>query len=65
MKNIKELGHKWRVTHDGKYVEIDVHNNNFRPSTTKTDATVYCKLIPGNDGYYIRFRRTTWSLEED
>lgn len=65
MKSINEIGHKWRLTHDGKYVEIDVHNSNFRPSTTKADATAYCKLIHGNDGDYIRFRRTTWRLEED
>lgn len=66
MKSINEIGHKWRVTHDRKYVEIDVHNNGFRPSATKADATAYCKLVPSKGGYYyyIRFRRATWRLEE-
>lgn len=69
-KSINELGFNWRLTGMNifggfNYVEIDVHNNNFRPATKKADATVVCRILWGQRGRYIRFRRDTWYLDTE
>ena len=69
-KSINEIGYNWRLCGDSpfggyEYVEIDIHNNNFRRSTKGDDATALCKILQGQHGWYIRFRRTTWYLDSE
>lgn len=69
-KSINEIGYNWRlcgVSPFGgyEYVEIDVHNNNFRSATKKADATVVRRIISRQRGRYIRFRRDTWYLDTE
>lgn len=68
-KSINEIGYNWRLCGDSPfggcdYVEIDIHNNNFRPATRKTDATIVRRIIWGKHGRYIRFRQDTWYLDD-
>lgn len=64
-KNISELNHKWRITPDGDYVEIDIHNSNFHPGTTKHDSTKFAKIMHLNNGTpFIRHKKEIFLIIE-
>lgn len=60
-KSIEEIGYNYRINNCGTFVELDIHNNNFKPSTTSKGATKYLKIMFLNDGTpYVRFRKQTY-----
>jgi len=67
--NINEIGHKWRFAGanafgGSDYVEIDIHNNNFRSSDKASEATVFRSIMYGkNERRYIRHDKKTYWID--
>lgn len=62
--NIKDIGYQWRITPDGDYVEVDIHNSNFHPGTHASDSPKYVKVQYNRDGNrYIMFQRKAWFID--
>ena len=67
-RSIKEIGKPWRYAKTAigcDYIEIDEHLTNYRPSTKKEDATVFCEIhYDISDNKYIRYKRHTYYIDD-
>ena len=64
--NINDIGHKWRITPSGDYVELDIHNSNFHPGTHANDSPKYLKIQYNHNWQrYVLFQRKSWFIDND
>lgn len=69
MKTISEIGKAWRFCGGGifghRYVEIDEHATNFRPSDKAEEAPVFAEIhVDAKNRRYIWYKRHTYYLDD-
>ena len=70
-QSISNIGCKWEFVGDAdicglhEYILLDVHHNNFHPSTKRSECAKAYKIMWGkNDKRYIMYKKKAWYLDE-